>query len=466
VGAQFFVASAPEQGDSWPDVAMAADGTFVVVWEVPDDGSISGIRGRVFAPDGTPVGAEFTANAGVAGGQTTPSVAADRMGNFVVSWSSRPGSSYDVVARRFSRTGVPRSGDFRVNTFTTANQVASNVAADEVGNFVVSWMGDIQDGSDFGVFAQRFGGLLPAALGVDPTSSPQSDGNGVLEPGESVAVRPSWRNVNGAPQAVTGTVSFFAGLPGAIYTITDGAGSYGTVANGATAPCVDCYGVSVSPPNPRPSQHWDSVAQEDIAPDTQGQRKRWRLHMGDSFADVPRSNAFYRFVETLLHHFVTAGCTATEYCPLTPTTREQMAVFVVVARDAAGDPPPECATPMFNDVPASSGYCRWIEELARSGVVTGCGGGNFCPSASISREEMAVFTLRTLDPALVPPLCATPMFADVPASSPFCRWIEELARRGVVTGCGGGNYCPTAPVTREQMAVFISGTFGLRLYGP
>ena len=58
------------------------------------------------------------------------------------------------------------------------------------------------------------------------------------------------------------------------------------------------------------------------------------------------------------------------------------------------------------------------------------------------------------------------MFNDVPASSPFCKWIEELARRGVVGGCGGGNYCPTAAVTREQMGVFISATFGLTLYGP
>jgi hypothetical protein len=79
---------------------------------------------------------------------------------------------------------------------------------------------------------------------------------------------------------------------------------------------------------------------------------------------------------------------------------------------------------------------------------------------------MAVFVLRTLDPALDPPVCTTPMFADVPASSPFCRWIEELARRGVVTGCGGGNFCPSAPVTREQMAVFLGATFGLALYGP
>jgi hypothetical protein len=58
------------------------------------------------------------------------------------------------------------------------------------------------------------------------------------------------------------------------------------------------------------------------------------------------------------------------------------------------------------------------------------------------------------------------VFSDVPASSPFCRWIEELARRGITSGCGGGTYCPTNPVTREQMAVFISATFGLTLYGP
>jgi hypothetical protein len=79
---------------------------------------------------------------------------------------------------------------------------------------------------------------------------------------------------------------------------------------------------------------------------------------------------------------------------------------------------------------------------------------------------MAVFVLRTLDPALNPPNCPTPsMFADVPATSPFCKWVEELARRGVVTGCGGGNYCPAFDVTREQMGVFLGVTFGLVLYG-
>jgi hypothetical protein len=80
---------------------------------------------------------------------------------------------------------------------------------------------------------------------------------------------------------------------------------------------------------------------------------------------------------------------------------------------------------------------------------------------------MAVFALATEEgPGYAPPVCGTPIFGDVPASSPFCRWIEELFRRGVVAGCGGGNYCPTLPVTREQMGVFLTQTFGLKLYSP
>lgn len=41
-----------------------------------------------------------------------------------------------------------------------------------------------------------------------------------------------------------------------------------------------------------------------------------------------------------------------------------------------------------------------------------------------------------------------------------------LAWSTAAAGCGGGNYCPHDAVTREQMAVYISATFGLSLYGP
>jgi hypothetical protein len=75
---------------------------------------------------------------------------------------------------------------------------------------------------------------------------------------------------------------------------------------------------------------------------------------------------------------------------------------------------------------------------------------------------MAVFLLRTLEgPTYTPPVCVTPTFTDVPCSSPFARWIEELVLRGITAGCGGGLYCPLLAVSRGQMAVFLTVTFAL-----
>jgi hypothetical protein len=186
---------------------------------------------------------------------------------------------------------------------------------------------------------------------------------------------------------------------------------------------------------------------------------------------VPRSSPFYRFVEAVLHHDVTGGCAANGYCPLDATPRNQMAVFVLAAAEGSGYAPRACVagSELFSDVPASNPFCRWIEELARRGVVGGCAAGVYCPAALVSREQMAVFVLLAREgPGYQPPACVAgqELFADVAASSPFCRWIEELARRGVVSGCGGGAYCPTLSVSREQMAVFLAGTFALQLYGP
>jgi hypothetical protein len=346
---------------------------------------------------------------------------------------------------------------------------------DEVGNFVVAWSSFYQDGSGWGVHGQRFGGILFPAMGLDATPSLgpgvtlASDGNGVLEPGETVVVETFWQNVSGFAQGpITGRVNAFTGPPGPVYTVTDSNASFGTIPNGQTVGCSvtqDCYGVGVS--GARPATHWDGIMEEGVNSVILGQAKLWDIHVGESFTDVPRTNPFYRFIETLLHNGVTSGCGANVYCPQASTSREQMAVFVLVAAEEATFSPVACgATPMFNDVPVTSPFCPWVEELARQGVVSGCGGGNYCPADPVSREQMPVFVLRTLDEDIDPPPCTTPMFADVPASSPFCRWIEELARRGVVSGCGGGNYCPAAPVTREQMGVFLTVTFGLPLYGP
>jgi hypothetical protein len=58
------------------------------------------------------------------------------------------------------------------------------------------------------------------------------------------------------------------------------------------------------------------------------------------------------------------------------------------------------------------------------------------------------------------------MFNDVPCSSGFAPFINQLAVQGITAGCGGGDFCLNQPVTRGQMAVFLTVTFGLKLYGP
>jgi hypothetical protein len=514
-GSEFRVDQSTTLGNLNPSVASDPAGNVTVVWE-GGLGAASRIYGRRYDNSGAPRGQEFEVSRDTAYGLIEPSVASRTDGSFVVAWSGRDADVSGVVAQRYDTSGAPLGGEFQVNTLTTGAQGGASVAADATGGFVVAWHTngvwpdgpranaqrydasgaprgtEFAVGGEFGrnssiasdasgnfvvafdkwgfsIAGQRFGGISPAPSRVDPQPSPNSDGNGVLEPGESVEVMPFWRNTNGAAQTFDGNGLSFSGppAPGVSYDLQDALGVYGTVPNGTTAPCTDCYGVGVPFGGTRPATHWDATFEERLTPDTLGQTKLWPIHVGESFTDVPKTSGYYRFVETLLHKGVTGGCLPTSYCPAAPVTREQMAVFVLVAKGGVGYMAPACgATPMFTDVPVASLFCRWIEELARRGVVAGCGGGKYCPASAVSREEMSVFVLRTLDPALSPPACLPPnLFTDVPQTNPFCRWVEELANRHVVAGCGGGNYCPTGSVTREQMGVFITVTFGLALYG-
>jgi hypothetical protein len=61
----------------------------------------------------------------------------------------------------------------------------------------------------------------------------------------------------------------------------------------------------------------------------------------------------------------------------------------------------------------------------------------------------------------VSPAPATARFGDVPTSHPQHRFVEALAAAGITGGCGPNAFCPDAPLTRGQMAVFLSVALGL-----
>ena len=62
---------------------------------------------------------------------------------------------------------------------------------------------------------------------------------------------------------------------------------------------------------------------------------------------------------------------------------------------------------------------------------------------------------------ILSPTPAFATFADVPVGHPFHPFVEALVAAGITGGCGGGNYCPNASLSRGQMAVFLASALGL-----
>lgn len=179
---------------------------------------------------------------------------------------------------------------------------------------------------------------------------------------------------------------------------------------------------------------------------------------GAAFVDVAPSDMFYREIGKLSARGVTLGCAAGVYCPNSVVTREQMAAFIMRALGEFNPPTP--AMQRFADVPPSNPFYNFIDRLAELGITLGCGGGNYCPTDAVTREQMAAFMMRSLG-EFSPPVPPSQRYTDVPPSNPFYSFIDRLAIRGITLGCTGNTYCPSGMVTRDQMAAFLVRAFDL-----
>jgi hypothetical protein len=175
---------------------------------------------------------------------------------------------------------------------------------------------------------------------------------------------------------------------------------------------------------------------------------------------VPTSSLFHDDIIKVATAGITAGCGGADYCPTSPVTRAQMSVFLLKSEHGSAYAPPACSG-VFADVPCPSAYADWIEQLSNEGVTAGCGGGNYCPDASVTRAQMAPFLLKTSQGSAYVPPAAVGIFGDVPPGSFAADWIEDLYNRGITGGCSANPllYCPNSSVNRQQMATFLVRTF-------
>jgi hypothetical protein len=113
----------------------------------------------------------------------------------------------------------------------------------------------------------------------------------------------------------------------------------------------------------------------------------------------------------------------------------------------------------FSDVPATFWAWKQIEAAVAAGVVQGFPEGDYQPTSTVTRDQMAVYIARALADGdeNVPPGPATSSFTDVGTGYWAFRYIEYCAdpARDVVKGFEDGSYQPGQPVNRGQMAAFI-----------
>jgi hypothetical protein len=171
VGSEFRVNTWTTDYQRYPSITSLSNGGFVVVWEsgcssgcTPQDGSGWGVYGQRFDSNGNKVGSEFQVNTWTTGSQWHASIASLSGGGFVVVWNSygQDGSEWGVFGQRFDSNGNKVGSEFRVNTWTTDNQRYPSITSLSNGGFVVVWESGCssgctpQDGSGFGVYGQRF----------------------------------------------------------------------------------------------------------------------------------------------------------------------------------------------------------------------------------------------------------------------------------------------------------------------
>ncbi|MCP3961843.1 MAG: hypothetical protein GY719_28710 [bacterium] len=146
-----------------PVVDQGPDGGFVAAWSSfgspGNDFNLASVQARRYAADGTALGAQFQVNSVVAGQQRIPEVSVARDGGFVVLWLNQAVDAGDVAGQRYASDGSPLGAELQVNTYTTSFQGSASAAHWDNGDFVVVWesVGSSNgDTSGFSIQGQRF----------------------------------------------------------------------------------------------------------------------------------------------------------------------------------------------------------------------------------------------------------------------------------------------------------------------
>jgi len=221
LGAEFRVNTYTSSTQAFPALGVrssASNGDFVVVWtSAGQDGSGDGVFGQRYdGTSGVPLGPEFQVNTYTTGPQRSPSVVVDPNGGFLVVWEGHASAEdgFGIFGQRYASTGAPLGGEFRVNSYTTGDQRYPSVGGGN-SEFFVAWESDGQDGSGLGVYAQRYsitGAPLAGEFRVSTYTTNDQSSPEVWN-GGSFAIVVTWQSDHAGPGADVFFEHFIGGTP-------------------------------------------------------------------------------------------------------------------------------------------------------------------------------------------------------------------------------------------------------------
>ena len=172
----------------------------------------------------------------------------------------------------------------------------------------------------------------------------------------------------------------------------------------------------------------------------------YEVEVHSPFSDVLPESSFSGEIVGLAAMGITDGCLPSRFCPTAQVTRGEMAAFLV--RALRLDPGQEEIDAFSDD--NGSYFENEINTLHVHGITNGCAEAKFCPNQFITRGEMAAFLVRAFDL----PESSGDSFSDDDRSF-FEADIAALQTSGVTSGCSTGRFCPDRPVSRQEMAAFL-----------
>jgi S-layer homology domain len=470
-----------------PSIARDASGRFVIVW---NDITSAQIRGRRFASDGTPLGADFQVSTSTPDYVHYPFVASDPSGNFAVVWRVSVDGNLDVIARRFDSHGAPLGNEFTVNAFTLGDQRPWGIAMSKTG-LVVTWTGD-GVGGELGIFGRRFDAAgAPTAgfqINTDPILGLARPTVAMNAAGDFVVV---WEE--GLPQQVAFGRRFdTAGAPlGDVFPI-----SQGTVRS-ASRPRVasDAAGNFLVA--------WASFPQSGA--EIQIHARFFDIG-GEAASDEFQVNAVTTHRQVEPHpsladdgSFVVAFKTGLNDLDQVKGRKSAVRAAPEIVVDAdpglASSPGAAPGNGVFEPGETQILKTAWVNDsstlavdvFSQSELFTGPPGAEYTLNVGLANYDTfpAGQTTSCVDPDCFSVTVSAPAvrpiqhwdallqenfslsiphtwvlhigesFPDVTTAHQFYRFIETLFHNGVTQGCAGGGYCPGNAVTRAQMAVFL-----------